>query len=224
MISPSERIIPALDLETEAEVEQMLTALPNANTVKIDCVWRNVISNFPGINFFVDEKYFDIPQTVTRKVKRLTEYPNITMCTVHGEKKVMKAAVEAAKGSNLKILSVLLLTSMGGPELRDFYNYKWQSCALDFMLERVDWAITAGCHGTICSAQEVAGIRKIVPEDFLIVVPGTRSDKVSLHDHKRSGSPRKAIEDGATHLVSGREILNDHHPAAAFARLVTDIS
>lgn len=221
---PYERIIPALDFNTSEEVDTFLASLPHIKTAKIDCVWREILAKYPTINFFVDEKYFDIPQTVTRKIQRLAAYPNVKMCTVHAEKNTMAAAVKAAKGTDLKILSVLLLTSMGGPELTDFYNYHWQSCAKDFVLERLQWALKAGCHGTICSAQEVAAIREVVPEDFLIIVPGTRSDKVSLHDHKRSGSPKQAIMDGATHLVVGRQIILSDNPAEEFEKMAEEIS
>jgi orotidine-5'-phosphate decarboxylase len=222
---PQERIIPALDFMHHEEVETCITQLHNAKTIKIDYAWK-LIPDYPNIDFFVDEKYFDIPQTVARKVKRLTEFSNIKMCTVHAEKGIMAAAVKAAKDSNLKIFSVILLTSHGGSELKDFYNWNWQGNTTDFVLPRLEWALKAGVHGTICSAWEVAEIRKNVPDDFLIIVPGTRTDSggIGSHDHKRSGSSRKAIEDGATHLVVGREIIDDPDPAAAFDRKVKDIS
>lgn len=219
-----DRIIPALDLPTVQEVEQYLNIFHDADIVKTDYAWWDLLAKYPDRKFFVDDKYEDIPRTVSRKVTRLTMFPNVKMCTVHAEKSMMAAAVKAAEGTDLKILSVLLLTSMGGPELRDYYNWHWQGNPLDFMLPRLEWAIKAGCHGTICSAQEVAAFRERVPEDFLIVVPGTRADKVSHQDHKRTGSSRKAIEDGATHIVCATGIIDDPDPAAAFERKVLEIS
>lgn len=221
---PQEQIIPALDVDDHLQVRAFLHTLQNAKLFKIDRLWDDVVNDNPNIDFFVDEKYFDIPQTVTRKIKRLAQYPNVKMCTVHAEKNTMEAAVAAAKGTDLKILSVILLTSMGGPELLDYYNYSWQGTPEDFFMDRLKWAVKAGVHGTICSAQEVQKVREQVPDDFLIIVPGTRSDNASMHDHKRSGSSKKAIEDGATHLVVGREIINDPDPESAFDRKVKDIS
>lgn len=226
-MTPQERIIPALDFDYITEVELCFAQLLHvAKTFKIDRLWDRIVEENPNTDFFVDEKFFDIPQTVTRKVKRLAQYPNIKMCTVHAEKGVMKAAVEAAKGTDLKILSVILLTSHGGPELTDYYNWRWQGNTVDFMLPRLEWAIKAGVGGTICSAWEVEAVRQNSPEDFLIIVPGTRTDRggVGAHDHKRSGDSRKAIDNGATHLVVGREIINDPDPAAAFDRKVQEIS
>lgn len=224
MLLPEQRIIPALDFETNLDVEQCLAELPNVRTVKIDCLWRQTVTDNHHIDFFVDEKYFDIPQTVSRKVTRLTNFPNVKMCTVHAEKSVMAAAVKAAKDTELKILSVILLTSMAGRELHEFYNYPYEADAKGFVLERLQWSLAAGCHGTICSAQEVAAIRERVPDDFLIIVPGTRSDFAALHDHKRSGSSVKAIADGASHLVVGREIIDAENPAEAFDKKVQEIT
>lgn len=221
---PEEQIIPALDFETEYDVELCLAKLaPVAKLLKIDRLWDRLVAENTNLDFFVDEKYFDIPQTISRKVTRLTQYPNIKMCTVHSEKGVMKAAVDAAKGTDLKILAVLLLTSHSGPELNDFYNWKWAGNTVAFMMPRLEWALKAGAHGVICSAWEVSAIRHEVPDDFLIVVPGTRST-MKHHDHKRTGSPRTAIEHGASHLVVGREIINDPDPEEAFNRKVLEIS
>jgi len=64
----------------------------------------------------------------------------------------------------------------------------------------------AGAHGLVCSAEEVADLRKQYP-DMLLVTPGIRSEGVDAHDQKRIATPKAAIENGSDYLVMGRNFL-----------------
>ena len=65
---------------------------------------------------FVDLKLFDVPQTVAKAVKRLSQR-GAYFTTVHGNQSMMEAAA-AAKG-DLKILAVTALTSLDQGDLND---------------------------------------------------------------------------------------------------------
>ena len=72
----------------------------------------------------------------------------------------------------------------------------------------------AGLDGIVCSGEEVAAERKAWPGGFF-VVPGIRPAESGAADQKRTVTPRKAIDDGASILVIGRPITEADDPSAA---------
>jgi orotidine-5'-phosphate decarboxylase len=76
-------------------------------------------------------------------------------------------------------------------------------------------AIAAGLKGIVCSPQEVAVVRPLVPADGWIVVPGIRRAGDAAGDQARVAGPAEAAQAGATHLVVGRPLLQAADPAAA---------
>jgi orotidine-5'-phosphate decarboxylase len=69
----------------------------------------------------------------------------------------------------------------------------------------------AELDGVIASPQEVAAIRRSLPKEMVIVVPGVRPTWAEAFDQKRVATPKEAIAQGATYLVIGRPIT---HPPA----------
>jgi orotidine-5'-phosphate decarboxylase len=245
MTEPKDKIIVALDVDTACEAAGVVHELPDCSLFKIGphfhydrdarlLLDEDLTAGFPDSranpNFFIDLKFFDIEATVAAAVANLATRSNdhtgdrqFVLATVHAHVPVMKAAVKAAKDSQLKILAVPLMTSFSRGDLKTFYGYDGD--VIEFVVERTRRAVDAGCAGVICSANEVAMLRgNVVPADFLLVVPGTRSDKIALHDHKRTGSPAQAIRDGANYLVVGRQILQAESRLDMFAQIVDEIS
>ncbi|EQD54376.1 orotidine-5'-phosphate decarboxylase, partial [mine drainage metagenome] len=62
-----------------------------------------------GKEIFADIKFFDVPATVARAVRRLSQW-GITFASVHGNQTMMEAANQE-KG-NMRILAVTALTSL----------------------------------------------------------------------------------------------------------------
>lgn len=233
----SNRIIVSLDVQDSERARSLILELEECITFKIghylsmcpefhDLVvdynfWSDQSSTRGPAQFFIDFKYFDIPDTVFEAVWRLSKRRQITMCTVHAERATMVAASKAAEGSNLKILAVSLLTSMDEKSIAEFFNS--EESAVDFVLRKADLAVECGCHGLICSPQEVAAVRSIVPDDFLLVTPGTRPIGSALHGHSRTGTPAQAIRDGADYLVVGRPIIEATNRREAFDKIVEEI-
>ena len=65
---------------------------------------------------FVDLKFFDIPATAAAVIKRLSQWP-VSYATIHGWHPAMMEACAAANSSDMRLLAVTVLTSMGRPDL-----------------------------------------------------------------------------------------------------------
>ena len=70
-----------------------------------------------GKKVFVDLKFFDIPETVARAVRNLSER-GADLCTIHGNQSIMEAAARAKTGG-MKVLAVTALTSLDQGDLND---------------------------------------------------------------------------------------------------------
>lgn len=166
-----------------------------------------------GKRIFLDMKLFDISATVEAAVRGLAQF-DLDFLTVHGDPHVVRAAKEGARGKDMKILAVTILTSLDRGDLDD--------CCIksgniqDLVLERAANALSAGADGVIASPQE-AGLIRALPEATgkLIVTPGVRPAGAALGDQKRVATPAQAIKDGADHIVVGRPIWQAKDPRGA---------
>jgi len=173
----------------------------------------NELKQDHGKRIFLDMKLFDISATIEAAVRGLAQF-DLDFLTVHGDPHVVRAAVQGASGSNLKILAVTILTSLDRDDL--------DACLIrdgsipDLVIDRAARAFEAGAHGVIASPLEAAAIRAL-PEAAgrLIVTPGVRPAGAAPGDQKRIASPADAINAGADHIVVGRPIWQASDPAAA---------
>jgi len=159
---------------------------------------------------FVDLKLFDVPQTVAKAVKRLSQR-GAYFTTVHGNQSMMEAAA-AAKG-DLKILAVTALTSLDQGDLNDM---GFLCDVQDLVVSRARRALAAGCDGIVASGLELDRIRSEVNRKLVIVTPGIRPvENRSTDDQKRIVSVEQAFQRGADHIVVGRPIKNAANPKQA---------
>jgi len=119
---------------------------------------------------FVDLKFFDIPATVAGVIRRLSQWP-VSYCTIHGWHPAMMQAAVAANTSDMRLLAVTVLTSMGRPDLAQMGIDREP---VDVVVERALAAQRAGIDGVIASGQEAAPIRAATGRGFSIVCPGIR--------------------------------------------------
>ncbi|MET0874812.1 MAG: orotidine 5'-phosphate decarboxylase / HUMPS family protein, partial [Pseudolabrys sp.] len=70
-----------------------------------------------GKQVFLDLKLHDIGNTVAKGVESVAQM-GATFLTVHAYPQTMKAAVEGARGSKLKVLAVTVLTSYDEADLK----------------------------------------------------------------------------------------------------------
>ncbi len=159
---------------------------------------------------FVDLELFDVPQTVAKAVKRLSQR-GAYFTTVHGNQSMMEAAA-AAKG-DLKILAVTALTSLDQGDLKDM---GFLCDVQDLVVSRARRALAAGCDGIVASGLELERIRSEVNRKLVIVTPGIRPvENRSTDDQKRIVSVEQAFQRGADHIVVGRPIKNAANPKQA---------
>lgn len=169
-----------------------------------------------GKSVFLDMKLLDIDNTISKGVENVAKM-GVDMLTLHAYPKAMAAAVDAAKGSDLCLLGVTVLTSMDAHDLSDA-GYHDDPATL--VLKRARQARDAGMGGIVCSAAEAEPVREIVGDEMQIVTPGIRPAGADVGDQKRVVTPKDAIASGATHLVVGRPIYAADDPKAAAAEIL----
>jgi len=221
-------IIVALDVESATDAEALVTRIgPRVNFYKVGMELyaaagmdfaRDLLAERKQV--FLDLKFYDIPETVSRAVARVAG-TGVRFLTVHAVGSVMRAAVAGRAGSNLQLLGVTVLTSFGPEDLDDL---DYQGTITDLVARRARKAMELGIDGLVASPLEAATVRAIIGPDALLVTPGVRSAGAGQGDQKRVATPAQAIRDGANYLVMGRQITRAADPAAEVDRVLFEIS
>ncbi len=217
------RVIIALDVPRAADIEPLVTQIPN------EIEWYKVglelfigegheaiqILNGMGKQIFLDLKLHDIPRTVERAVRTASSH-NVGLLTVHasGGPAMLQAAAEAAQSCDNPplIVAVTALTSLDQSDLtslgvtRDLSEH---ARALGRL------AIDSGIDGLVCSPHEAAALRSDLGPDPVLVTPGIRMPEGDVGDQKRVATPADAVAAGSNFLVVGRPIVQADSPAEA---------
>lgn len=174
-----------------------------------------------GKKIFLDMKLLDIDNTVAKGVESIAKM-GVSMLTIHAYPKAMRAAVAAAKGSDLTLLGVTVLTSMDGEDLIEA-GYASSNPA-ELVQIRAKQAFEANMGGVVCSAQEAEIVRKIIGPDIAIVTPGIRPAGADVGDQKRVMTPKDAMQAGSSHLVVGRPITAASDKKQAVDQILAQMS
>ncbi|MGS1094265.1 orotidine-5'-phosphate decarboxylase [Aquamicrobium terrae] len=172
-----------------------------------------------GINVFLDMKLLDIDNTIAKGVENIVRM-GVSMLTLHAYPKAMRAAVEAARGSDLCLLGVTVLTSM---DEQDVIEAGYELDPHTLVLRRAEQALQAGMGGIVCSANETEAVRRIVGPAMAVVTPGIRPAGADHGDQKRVVTPRQAISNGSSHLVVARPIVGAQDRRAAALAILEDM-
>lgn len=168
---------------------------------------------------FADLKFFDVPETVGRAVRSLSEW-GVDFATVHGNDAIMEAAVREKGG--LGVLAVTVLTSLDRGDLDDL---GFQCDAQALVLSRARRALALGCDGVVSSGMEVSTLRAELGDKLAVVCPGIRPiDNRPDDDQKRVVSVEQAFNNGADYIVVGRPIRDAADPKQAAEAIQTSIS
>lgn len=175
-----------------------------------------------GKRVFLDLKLHDIPNTVAASVAAASDL-GVELLTVHatGGPTMLEAAA-AARGSDLKLLAVTVLTSLSPDEMGRVWGRELRSLREEVGRLAV-MARDANIDGVVTSPLEVSWIRGQVEDDFLIVTPGIRPAGADRDDQNRIATPSDAVQAGADYLVIGRPITRADDPAAALAAILREI-
>jgi len=223
-----DRLIVALDVPTVAAADAMIETLGDAvSFYKIG--YQLAFAGGLGLadalvrankRVFIDLKLHDIGNTVGKGVESVARL-GATFLTVHAYPQTMRAAVEARKGSGLRVLGVTVLTSYDDADLAAA-GYSRTVAAL--AAQRAAQARDIGMDGLVCSAEEVASLRIIAGPGMALVTPGIRPAGADKGDQKRVMTPAAAIAAGADYLVVGRPIMAAADPKAAASAIVAEIA
>ena len=181
------------------------------------------------VPLFLDLKYHDIPNTVAGAVRAACRLrPAYLNVHAAGGREMMKAALAAAQEESARlgtvapqILAVTILTSMDETAMADV-GYKGGSA--ETVLRLAALTQEAGLSGIVCSAHEIAAVRKACGPDFILMVPGIRPAGADTNDQKRVMTPAQALAAGATHLVIGRPITGANDPGAAAQAIMAEMA
>jgi orotidine-5'-phosphate decarboxylase len=223
-----ERLIVGLDVPTLAEAQAVVHELGDAvSFYKIGYQLafggglgfaRELVRS--GKQVFLDMKLLDIDNTVVKGVENIIDM-GVSMLTVHAYPKAMRAAVGAARGSNLCLLAVTVLTSM---DKRDMSEAGYHCEPETMVLRRAEQAVAAGMGGIVCAAAEAAAVRKVVGSTMAVVTPGIRPAGSHHGDQKRVVTPAEAIRAGASHLVVARPIVGARDRRAAAQAILAEMT
>ena len=185
-----------------------------------------------GFEIFLDLKFHDIPNTVAQAC-RVAASLGVWMVNVHalGGRKMLEAAREEIARSERqpKLIAVTLLTSMAQPDLAEMGI---NATPADMVLRLAILARNSGLDGVVCSAQEVALLRKHCGAEFCLVTPGIRPAPASLagklmaghpDDQSRVMTPQAALQAGSSYLVIGRPITQAADPLQALLDINKEI-
>lgn len=165
-----------------------------------------------GFSVFLDLKLHDIPNTVASAVRAAARL-GVNMLTVHasGGPEMLAAAAESTD-TGLTLLAVTVLTSIDAAQL-EATGVRGSAAA---QVERLaTMAFAYGIRGFVCSPAEVAGLRRRLGSEPLLVIPGIRPEGAAIGDQRRVATPAAAMAAGASYLVVGRPITRAVDPGAA---------
>jgi orotidine-5'-phosphate decarboxylase len=175
-----------------------------------------------GKPVFADVKFHDIPNTVAGAAREIARLGSM-LFNIHasGGEEMMRDAAAAARAIDprVKVIAVTALTSLDD-EVLDSVGQRGP--ASEQVLRLATLAKHSGLDGVVCSAHEIAPLRKALGPDFMLVVPGIRPAGADLADQRRVMPPGKAYAEGADILVIGRPITAAADPAAAAKAIMAE--
>lgn len=226
-IDPRDRLIVALDLSSVTEAEKLVAGVGDAvSFYKIGYQ----LGYAGGLDFakdlvgagkqvFIDFKLHDIGNTVAKGVESVVKL-GATFLTVHAYPQTVKAALEARKGSSLRILAVTILTSYND---EDVAEAGYVGTVAEQVKRRATRASELGVDGIVCSPEESAMLRPLIAAPCVLVTPGIRPAGADSGDQKRIMTPSAAIKAGSDYLVVGRPITAAPEPKAAAEAIAAEI-
>ena len=213
----------ALDAPDLSTVEKWATAVsPYVDTLKVglETYLRDGASAIDAVRktdarLFLDLKLHDIPNTVAGAARSVAHFQP-DFLTVHASGGAEMIAAAASALPHTRITAVTILTSLSAEDLTEI-GFAQDPLTSVIRLSRL--AVEAGARALVCSPVEVAEVRKVVPDDIVLITPGVRPSGADAGDQQRIATPEKAIADGANLVVIGRPITGAADVAEA-AKLI----
>ncbi len=177
-----------------------------------------------GHKIFLDLKLHDIPNTVMKAMRVLSELDvDITNLHAAGTKAMMQAALEGLTrpdGSRPLLIAVTQLTSTDQQAMENDLLIKEPIDQVVMHYARN--AMESGLDGVVCSPLEAGKVHETCGHSFLTVTPGVRFADGDIGDQKRVMTPKAAKAIGSDYIVVGRPITAAKDPVAAYRRCVEE--
>lgn len=179
-----------------------------------------------GHKIFLDLKLHDIPNTVKKAMRVLSEL-DVDMTNVHaaGTVDMMKAALEGLTrpdGSRPLLIAVTQLTSTSEERMRN--ELLINATINETIAKYAANAREAGLDGVVCSPLEAGLVKETCGSDFMAVTPGIRFADSAADDQVRITTPARAREIGSDFIVVGRPITAAEDPVAAYERCLKEFA
>jgi len=179
-----------------------------------------------GEKVFLDLKFHDIPNTVTKAVLAAAGL-GVSMLTLHtgGGLKMMSAAANALKqmrgaAERPQLLGVTVLTSLAE---EDLVQVGVSAGVAPQVARLAKLAEEAGLDGVVASPSELSLLRGQLGSAMKIVTPGIRPAGSEVNDQSRIATPAAALQAGADYLVIGRPITASSDPAASLEKILSEL-
>jgi orotidine-5'-phosphate decarboxylase len=221
-ITKKDSLIVALDFPTALEAKKMVDLLGDevlfykiGLELFMSGEYFQLIEwlNKKNKKIFADLKLLDIPQTVSKAVKNLSQYP-VDFLTIHCSDK--QTLTQAAKNKgNIKLFAVTILTSFNKNSLETL-NFEKNLEITQIVQNRAKFSYDCGIDGVISSALDSNNIRNLIKDNnFKIITPAIRPFAVNGDDQKRSADVKEAFMNKSDYIVIGRPITKHQDPIFA---------
>ena len=158
---------------------------------------------------FLDLKLHDIPNTVSSAIDSLSNInPDFLTLHISGGSEMIKAALNSIKKNKLKtkILGVTLLTSLDGKDSNKLYK---ERNTKKLVKKYTEIANNENIHGLVCSGDDLKILAKY--NKLIKITPGVKMFARN-DDQKRVTFVHNALQDGASFVVIGRELIESKKP------------
>jgi orotidine-5'-phosphate decarboxylase len=237
-ISARDRLIIALDVETQEEARRLFHSLKDyAGMFKIGSqlftaagpsIVREIVDE--GGRIFLDLKFHDIPNTVARAGVEAARL-GVSIFNLHaaGGSEMMRRTVaevkDAAARENFERPHIIAVTALTSADAEALSEVGFSASPEQHVQRLARLADDCGLDGVVASPLETQLVRQAVGrKSFLVVTPGVRpAVVVAGDDQKRVMTPAQAVRAGADYLVIGRPILSAPDPARAAFKIITEM-
>ncbi|MBI4846048.1 MAG: orotidine-5'-phosphate decarboxylase [Candidatus Omnitrophica bacterium] len=181
-----------------------------------------------GSEVFLDLKFHDIPNTVAQSALSAMRL-GVFMFNVHscGGREMLEKVSQAVRDQAQKIkvrkpilLGVTVLTSIDRQALNALGVMRSVKNQVGFLARL---SKNCGLDGVVCSGSEIALLRGLIKEDFILVVPGIRMPDSETDDQKRIITSADAAKLGADYIVVGRPVIKAKDPLSAAKEILNQL-
>ncbi len=179
-----------------------------------------------GHKIFLDLKLHDIPNTVKKAMKVLSDL-DVDMCNLHagGTKRMMTAAIEGLTREDGTRPILIAVTQLTSTDQQSMENDLLIREPIDkVVMHYAENAKNSGLDGVVCSPLEAEKVHNICGKDFVTVTPGVRFADGDIGDQKRVMTPAEAKKIGSDYIVVGRPITQADDPVAAYERCLKEFA